>query len=192
MLFRARTGVAGLLAVCLLATYVPVAFAQANDGGAQIGTVPSHPRVTVEMSVAFVARGSGVEGRGRTNLPDGTELSISMTGEYPRCFPRCGFGYRATVRSGAFAFDLGTHAAGTYMIEIVTPGMQPSPVASILGKDGEYMRGRLVVDFNALGHFTDAFTGTLSDKPRAPPAMLPSFGYFVDYGYILTVLPPTQ
>ncbi len=83
---------------------------------------------------------------GKTNLPDGTELIISISEEV--------FGFSAQdesmVAKGEFsAGPLGPKSglsAGNYIIEVMMPipSAQPESVQSIIGNEGQYLTGALV------------------------------------------------
>lgn len=85
---------------------------------------------------------------GKTNLPDNTELLISLSNE--------SIGFTAQdnsiVNKGAFsAGPLGQKAglsAGNYMVTVMMPvsGVQPDNVQSIVGNEGQYLTGPLVKD----------------------------------------------
>jgi hypothetical protein len=91
---------------------------------------------------------------GTTNLPDDTELMVSVTR------PESGYHAQDKVtvisgrfRTGQFSRGQSPLSAGTYSIEIVMPYSftQPESVRSIIGPKGERLTGKLVRIDNVLG-----------------------------------------
>ncbi|HPQ71797.1 MAG TPA: hypothetical protein PKW95_21915 [bacterium] len=91
---------------------------------------------------------------GRTNLPDGVDLSVSVDDKTPGIF--IGQSH-ATVRNGQFsAGPFGPDAGlpdGIYIAEIVmpVPSVQSDAVREIIGQKGEKLAGKLVSKDSILG-----------------------------------------
>lgn len=106
--------------------------------------------LTVEMSFSADSANPPVIS-GSTNLPDGTQLTMLLTGQLPACAPRCGWEYDiSTVQGGRFtARPKGSTPLmpGSYTIDVATPmaSIQPENVRRIIGENGEQLRGPYVV-----------------------------------------------
>jgi hypothetical protein len=110
--------------------------------------------IDVTMSVAVISE-NPLTITGSSNLPDGTILSILLIGDRPACLPRCGFELaQATVKDGRFLSKIEANApliSDSYTIDIVTPmaAAQPANVQSVIGSNGERLRGSYVAALDA-------------------------------------------
>lgn len=117
------------------------------------------PRTIVVQIEATATPGPQPNVTGRTNLPDGTRISISMRPPFPACTPRCGHATIDTeVKDGQFRVGPFTSRnsrqpyiggdlnldQGIYNITVTTTWDQPERVAAVIGKDGERLEGRFV------------------------------------------------
>ncbi|WP_051258299.1 hypothetical protein [Teredinibacter turnerae] len=128
-----------------------------SDGGGNAEQSNNQSQASSVKSMSEEARVSAAanqtdDGRivvtGETNLPDSTELLISLSNE------AVGFTAqdKSAVRNGKFsAGPLGPKSgltAGNYVIEVMmpVPSVQPESVQSIIGNEGQYLTGPLVKD----------------------------------------------
>lgn len=122
--------------------------AENNNSQAQVSSVKNmsgEARLRAEASKNDDGR---VVVAGETNLPDGTELLISLSNE------SVGFTAqdKAIVSNGKFlAGPLGPKsglAAANYVVEVMmpVPSAQPESVQAIVGNEGQYLTGPLVKD----------------------------------------------
>lgn len=83
-----------------------------------------------------------------TNLPDRTKLQASLQPPLATCRPNCGYVWEGnlTVLRGHFTMGpFGSNLnAGTYTLEITSPlaALQPKSVRSIIGANGEHLKGQ--------------------------------------------------
>lgn len=103
---------------------------------------------TLPVTMTITASSNPPVFSGKTNLPDGTKLSVALIGQPPECVPRCGFGFPiSTVQNGQFT--IGSELTGaqklipaTYTLSIISFGShQPPNVQAIIGRKGENLRG---------------------------------------------------
>ena len=120
----------------------------------------------VEFAVPSSFEGAAIEGT--TNLPDNTELIVSLQTPLP-CFPNCRYDSgKATVKGGHFTTWPFRLSPGIYTLEITTSmaELEPANVRAIIGAHGENLRG-----------------------PHIKPELIPGGGLTVDYISRVTVLP---
>lgn len=137
---------------------------------------PSSPTL-VHLSVKTRTIGNtGVHLDGETNLPDGTEVMVSV-----QRGPVMG-GDKETVMGGHFAEDVLPKGGapippGIYEVEVSTPfgDFQPPEVKAQLGSNYEALRGSLlsksnggrIVDYNSKFHVGGSMDGKADEQARA-------------------------
>jgi len=138
------------------------------------------------LAVAMLVEGSRqdpVSLVGRTNLPDGSRLTLSMNRVQPPCQSACGFTIPALIVSGgeflvADQSTLKQVGPGSYQVEVLLQGAgQPDGVSAIIGKLGENLRGPLIVTTNAPGQYSRA----TFPRPAAPSMGERALGLMVRY-----------
>lgn len=109
------------------------------------------PKINVTMNLENQGNGEFI---GETNLPDGTEIMITLTNDN---------GYSAqdkrSVQDGSFTFgpfsDKGSSLRnGTYNVEITTPtaNVQPDSVKKIIGSNAVNLVGKLITNDSVFGN----------------------------------------
>lgn len=99
---------------------------------------------------------------GRTNMPDGSRLTLSVKRIGPPCQSHCGFTIPSLIVSGGtfLVADQPTMkqiGPGKYEVEVIAQGAgQPESVSAIVGKLGENLRGPLIVTADAPGRYVPA------------------------------------
>jgi hypothetical protein len=136
-----------------------VLFAQPTIAAENVAPIAMSRDLSVQFAVPASLAWPAIAGT--TNLPDGTELQISLETPVLACRPN----YRSresksVVKNGQFMagpFDLDP---GVYTLKIATnlAELQPPEVRAIIGAHGEYLRGRYV-------------------KPELMPGYGPTVGY---------------
>lgn len=84
---------------------------------------------------------------GRTNLPPGTKLQVSLKPAYPGCTPNCAYAWPdTTVHDGKFEMGPFAGKPGSYTIIVstFTNSFSATDVQALLGKRGENMTGDAV------------------------------------------------
>jgi hypothetical protein len=130
---------------------------------------PDAPQPLV-LAVSTTPLKSGLRIDGRTNLPEGTELMVSVQRGPVLA------GTKVIVRNGRFSADLYPRQgqpipSGNYDIEVSTPfaDLQPQSVKSVLGPDYSAVTGPLVVPSQFGGRIID-YTAKVNIGGRADPA----------------------
>ncbi|RJO65753.1 MAG: DUF4236 domain-containing protein [Myxococcales bacterium] len=109
------------------------------------------PELMKEVAIRFsvdVREGKTAYVSGETNLPDSTEFMVSMesksSGRYMGQSKAEVSGYRFSA--GPFSMENGPLPDGVYKIEVLMPipDTQPESVRTIIGQNGEKLRGKLV------------------------------------------------
>lgn len=124
---------------------------------------------------------------GRTNLPDGSRLTLSLKRIEPPCQSHCGLTIPSlTVSGGTFLVadqsTLKQVGPGKYQVEILAQGAgQPDSVSAIVGKLGENLRGPLIVVADVPGRYTPA----TFPRPVAPSMGEKMLGLMVRYLQII-------
>ncbi|HEY1722232.1 MAG TPA: hypothetical protein VGG27_13390 [Magnetospirillaceae bacterium] len=111
-----------------------------------LGTVPAFPAMAMEPVMdVFVENPLQPIFRGSTNLPDGTQLMLTLSRPASSYMGQTNM----TVKDGHFTteqFSADGHPlnAGVYEIEITMTmaAMQPKQVQDVIGKEGENLKGR--------------------------------------------------
>lgn len=112
--------------------------------------------IDVSMAVNPIISNGMIVIQGTTNLPEGTQLMLSLNGS----------GYMAqdsvsvsdgTFTSSQFSDKRNSLASGTYTLEISTPtaNVQPSSVQEAIGKNGRNLKGSLVTFDEVWGNTVD-------------------------------------
>ena len=114
---------------------------------------------------------------GTTNLPDGTQLMVSITKDHGGYAA----GSKTTVTAGHFATEQFSNAgqplvSGLYKMDVqmVLPGLQPDAVRAAVGDHGQMMSGALVV--KVMSDFTVSYHATFqlgTAVAEAVPESLP-------------------
>jgi uncharacterized protein YecT (DUF1311 family) len=111
--------------------------------------------LTVDMSISVKSANPPMI-TGTTNLPDGTQVAVWLRGilksGQQRCDFRCGFGSYTKVESGRFEISseltegqkLVPYLYKLELVVIPKASGQPPVVASLLGSNGEHLRGPFV------------------------------------------------
>ncbi|MGL5168977.1 MAG: hypothetical protein ACRC9K_24110 [Afipia sp.] len=142
------------------------------------------------LSVTMLVEGSGQLPAaliGRTNLPDGSRLTVSLKRLEPPCDSNCGLTIPSLAVSGG-AFLVADQATlkqvgpGKFQVEVVAQGAgQPESVAAVIGKLGEKLRGPFIVTTDAPGSYSPA----TFPRPSSPSMGEKVLGLMVRYVQIV-------
>ena len=128
--------------------------AQNQQGAARSVEAPLSPNTpqALQLTVLVKPIANGAHFEGRTNLPDGTELMLSIAR------PPVVGGDKATVAEGRFGMDILPKGGqpipnGSYEVEVSTPlgDLQPADVKAQLGSEYEALTGPLLVKSSVSG-----------------------------------------
>jgi len=116
---------------------------------------------------------------GRTNLPDGTELLITIQRPFtsqkpPPCVPICMAQSKAVVRNGQFHSERFGIGLGTFMLDITTGAgsSQPPDIRAIIGDRSENLTGP---------YLRPQRRNALSASPSLSPELNAQFGPMIQY-----------
>ena len=115
---------------------------------------------------------------GRTNLPSGTKLQVSLKPAYPGCTPNCAYAWPdTTVLDGKFEMGPFGGKPGSYTIIVSTfmNSFSATGVQTLLGKRGEKMTGDAV----RIGPMQDPIVLTPGERGvyYTKDVVVPSFGH---------------
>jgi hypothetical protein len=116
-----------------------------SDRQAATPVMRENKLIVVEFRVPAAVAGPMIEGG--TNLPNGTELMISLQTEAPGCQPKCSISeVKTTVENGHFSAGPFRIQRGNYLLEITTSiaELEPASVQAVIGGHGENLSGQFI------------------------------------------------
>ncbi|CAI8818867.1 Cellulosome anchoring protein cohesin region [Brevibacillus sp. IT-7CA2] len=119
-------------------------------------------KIDVSLKSSITKSVNKVRVSGQTNLPDQTDLMISVKGDNGYFAQNTKKVSNGEFQSDEFSEEGGSLKSGNYTIEISTPtvNVQPLSVQELFGENGENLAGTLVVDDSTFGkkvRVTDSF-----------------------------------